>query len=712
MSASGASFYSSLALTASLIGIPHFVLISILRLRFQRCCAISAVMALRACTTPLVLLAKDSNTVAVTATQYKPLEIDKYVHGHHQTKQSLIESADANCIMCVLLRLNADHPHRKSLKSRVDESEFFSTFEVSFRGDWLELLLKSGDLVSETHLNPVGKEEYDDNVTFKFDNNTDGPRARKMLEQWVGNCTTSQHVQCRPDEARTSLPTRLLKIDNSGGRPTSRLVLRAEYPQNSRYVALSYVWGTGPINEKLRLLHSFFERLRKRMIIDELPSTFRDAMRVAIRLGAQHVWIDSLCILQDSVEDWRAEAAAMQDVYRNAYVTISALAGQNDRAGLFYDRDVALVAPTIVRVKPSSQEGALEFRHALETNHGWRLFFMHGNILISRAWCLQERLLSPRLIHFGANQLFWECRELAACELHPKFVQQAMLASRLLWKPLLAGPPGPAPYDLRDKIFTEWYDCVCMYTQCRLTESSDKLVAISGLANNMRRVLYETWPEKKHRYWFGLWEEDLRTALCWIVSGDKKRSLSYRAPSWSWASIDGIIHTPSTVKGFPSKTWFLSESDCNVHTEDEGQEGNENNSKLLLELTGPCAIIHTHDFGPIKTESGYRKVRCFTDCGSGAELTMPATTPGVYNSEPHIMFDDEEDTSEKALCMPIKTFRRNDNHSGYCLKGLVFSEVIGTGRYRRVGYLTANLATKEAAVNLFEPLQRKTIIVM
>jgi hypothetical protein len=151
---------------------------------------------------------------------------------------------------------------------------------------------------------------------------------------------------------------------------------------------------------------------------------------VVIRFGVQYVWVDSLCILQDSVEDWRAEAAAMQDVYRNAYVTVSALSGANDRAGLFYDRDIALVAPTIVRVKPSPEERALEFRHHLEKGYTWRFSFWYGNILNSRAWCLQERLLSPRVTHFGANQLFWECRKLAACELNPKYVRKSMLDSR------------------------------------------------------------------------------------------------------------------------------------------------------------------------------------------------------------------------------------------------------------------------------------------
>jgi hypothetical protein len=88
------------------------------------------------------------------------------------------------------LRGNANLPYRQS---RVDDSSFFPTIEVFFEADMLKV---SGDLRDESYLVPVGKKNYDDNITFEFDTNTDGPRARKMVEKWVGHCN-GYHDRCR-----------------------------------------------------------------------------------------------------------------------------------------------------------------------------------------------------------------------------------------------------------------------------------------------------------------------------------------------------------------------------------------------------------------------------------------------------------------------------------------------------------------------------------
>jgi hypothetical protein len=194
----------------------------------------------------------------------------------------------------------------------------------------------------------------------------------------------------------------------------------------------------------------------------------------------------------------------MQDVYRSAYITISSIAGRNDHAGMFHDRDIARVAPTVVGIRPSAHGTALLFRHDLEIGYAQDLSFGTDNILIRRAWCLQERLLSPRVLHFGANQLFWECREVTACEINPTNATAVITSGTVLWKPLLFVIVVPGLEDLWDKLFQEWYRCIYMYTTCKLTVPSDKLIAISGLANDMRCALQKTWPEKKHRYMVGL----------------------------------------------------------------------------------------------------------------------------------------------------------------------------------------------------------------
>lgn len=69
--------------------------------------------------------------------------------------------------------------------------------------------------------------------------------------------------------------------------------------------------------------------------LDDVPPTSTDAIQVALRLDIQYIWVDSLCIIQDSKRDWRREASRMADVYSKAYFTIFAdgRPGEDDRVG-------------------------------------------------------------------------------------------------------------------------------------------------------------------------------------------------------------------------------------------------------------------------------------------------------------------------------------------------------------------------------------------
>jgi len=113
------------------------------------------------------------------------------------------------------------------------------------------------------------------------------------------------------------------------------VVLRGEVGLGPTYTALSYCWGKKAIQEKLSLITTNFGRLRAGLPLYSLPKTNRDAISVTAQLGIGYIWIDALCIYQDSQDDWRTEAAMMQDVYKNSYLTISAVAGSDDHSGLF-----------------------------------------------------------------------------------------------------------------------------------------------------------------------------------------------------------------------------------------------------------------------------------------------------------------------------------------------------------------------------------------
>lgn len=247
-------------------------------------------------------------------------------------------------------------------------------------------------------------------MNFDFGPSNHDSKAWSIMETWMSKCLDS-HPQCNLPKTSTSYrPTRLLKLDNLH---TFRLVLGTECPPDLQYVALSYCWGKKPVERLLRLLQSTVEDLSREQPVESLPKTFRDAISVAQHFGVDYIWIDRLCIFQDSPEDWQREASTMQDVYRNALFSISALGAKDDQDGCFFERDPIKAAPTIVRFKLTKDGEEKAFRFGLEKGWSWRLSFV-TEPLAQRSWVVQERLLAPRTLHFGSKQVFWECRE-ASC---------------------------------------------------------------------------------------------------------------------------------------------------------------------------------------------------------------------------------------------------------------------------------------------------------
>lgn len=159
----------------------------------------------------------------------------------------------------------------------------------------------------------------------------------------------------------------------------------------------------------------------------------------------------------------------------------------------------------------------------------------------TRAWCLQERLLARRVLHFASSKLYYECRTTSATEEHEPPLRKPLLAP---WpaeahQSTAAGTQLPLQHSVREAMYQRWYKIVHEYMKRQLTVSADKLPALSGLAAEMCRLI---GPSEK--YLAGLWRGDLHRGLLWQAEGvslRKDASEPYRAPSWSWASLDGRI---------------------------------------------------------------------------------------------------------------------------------------------------------------------------
>lgn len=328
------------------------------------------------------------------------------------------------------------------------------------------------------------------------------------------------------------LPTRLLEIDEPAlGIPRVRNVASMK-EKNIQYITLSHCWGT---DELLTLRASTVDRLLSGIQVSELPLTFRDAIDIARKVVKKFLWIDSLCILQDSEDDWQAESSKMADIYSGSTCNVAASAAANASAGIFFERDDSLVRPCIVDSTGLSWKNntAIHFCDTQMFNQDFKT-----GPLRSRGWVMQEVLLAPRVLYLHQRQIWWECLGLLACEMYPRGLPGSITIGNahkgLSRIKSLKFATGWKSEDSREGL---WEKIIEDYSACQLARPEDKLIALSGIAKAMRAIL-------KDEYIAGLWKDKLYSQLLWRRPPNSlylERPVCYRAPSWSWASVDGPI---------------------------------------------------------------------------------------------------------------------------------------------------------------------------
>lgn len=286
----------------------------------------------------------------------------------------------------------------------------------------------------------------------------------------------------------------------------------------SRYACLSHCWGPPP--SPICTVSENIEDFRTKIPWERLSTTFRDAVNICRRLDIGHLWIDSLCIIQDSPEDWKQQSVQMGDIYENAFVTIAATKAKDGMGGCYSDRDPGYAnAQPIVEGLMYAREQIPKLK--LEMVDTERL------PLLSRGWVYQEMTLSPRVLHFCRQEVIWTCRT------HTRSESGANDKDRpTSWD---TGTKGYAASDLL------WYGSVNKYTHLALTFEKDRLPALAAVAQREAR----SRPESDH-YLAGLWQSTLLWDLLWQTyppttrdrpAARPKVAKEWRRPSWSWASV-------------------------------------------------------------------------------------------------------------------------------------------------------------------------------
>ncbi|KAI0863801.1 heterokaryon incompatibility protein-domain-containing protein [Xylaria cubensis] len=523
--------------------------------------------------------------------------IEEFTIRHHPKYENLIASAKNDCFICAWLLAGYPSPtmlensgndilaskdftvsckitHRSSRSSEKD-GFFGCSFSVS--SSWapefrLEVACLRGNRDSEFRYDrdqpPLSWEDLKAHPWLELDPNIGlTHHSLRAIKTWIARCE-AKHEHCY--KPPTFFPSRVIDVqdvelgtvclvdkekvieaickDRAAQDPVS-----TSYPP---YWTLSHRWGDP--KDILQLTKKVERDFRKSISTGDLTPTFRDAALLVRRLGFKYIWIDSLCIFQDSISDWQREAANMVHIYRNSYCNISAAAASQNpsKEGLFRKRrlNTRLLYPFVIKqnLDPENDE---------EADTPWMIWDdstwfneVEGAPLSTRGWVVQERFLATRVVHYTSNRIFWECLGGAHCEVglssriepiqtdNTGFAKtSAYKSTRLEIERYKINPGGPH-YRAIDtgnsgfRFHQQWGHIVSTYMSCNLTKPSDRFIAMSGIAKSFQETNGDT-------YMAGLWKSIFHVDLAWESrvgpSAMAKRVNDFYAPTWSWASIVG-----------------------------------------------------------------------------------------------------------------------------------------------------------------------------
>ncbi|KAI1075685.1 heterokaryon incompatibility protein-domain-containing protein [Whalleya microplaca] len=385
--------------------------------------------------------------------------------------------------------------------------------------------------------------------------NTGSRETGLLASEWLKTCRES-HKTCQHKTETTWYPTRLLHISEN----TIRLIYPRDEPEfKSHYATLSYCWGR---EEFLVLNSKTIADFEKAIPIHCLPRIFQETIKTVRALEIGYLWIDSCCILQgqdkDAIADWEREAGQMQEVYSHSYLNICSADSKSPSEGLFrsrrpQDSKIALLKWKCVRSQQPRYHYLVDARRWDATRDVLDgLSGLYKSHIISRAWVLQEIVLSSRLLLFTSKQIYWQCNELAASEDFPRAISLYTIEiwGNPFW--VLTNEDDETPEYQNVRITRKWFGLLDRYSEAKLTyPEKDIFRAIEGLGRRFGQLIGRDYQR-------GLLSGSLQLSLLWRPRYGTSGNRPLLAPDWHWAthSIHGSVD-------FKTYRKWLSEPDDN-----------------------------------------------------------------------------------------------------------------------------------------------------
>uniref|UniRef100_L2GDG3 Heterokaryon incompatibility domain-containing protein n=1 Tax=Colletotrichum fructicola (strain Nara gc5) TaxID=1213859 RepID=L2GDG3_COLFN len=390
-----------------------------------------------------------------------------------------------------------------------------------------------------------GKQTY---VGSPSNTTPDSLASMSLIQSWLRKCEIDHN--CGIKDRPSSMPSFLLDVSC---KQKVKLVSVTQ-DMRERYIALSYCWGVGIQKTMLKIGNK--NDLMSGLELHHFDPTIQDAMKVTRELNFQFLWIDALCIIQDDYDFKAKELGKMGNIYQCATFTIIASAAKDVKQGFLRDRHATIgpardmTAPQpIFKIKAYGKRGKhyVQVPILLTPYH-----FDYPEPWYTRAWTFQELLFSRRRLQYLNNRTTWSCYRgeqvvqhcdgwiIGKAHTHPGYgIAEQETFSDVME---ILKNPGDAQFK-SSELLEYWCELVDMYCTRKVTYQSDRLPAISAIAQEFAVAL-------KDKYICGIWKSDLPSGLLWssqFAQSDNKNPVRRPGPverpkpTWSWSAYDDDV---------------------------------------------------------------------------------------------------------------------------------------------------------------------------
>lgn len=397
-------------------------------------------------------------------------------------------------------------------------------------------------------------------------------RDAALVRRWLSFCDNYHDDMCNP------ISPNILESKPFLGVIDVKEMRLSKLPKGARYVALSYTWGSGAWSFRTTRANVKSLMAPGGLIEEEhtMPRTIRDSIQLVINLGERYLWVDALCIIEDSERSWALNSDVMNVVYGNAYFTICAADGDDAMAGLKALKNV----PETSKQNIVMYNKNLRLKCIQPAEH-----YIRQSKWDTRGWTFQERLLSPRTLIFVGGRMFFQCRCTA------RSVDIMTENEDAGWSIEFSLSPSLMLRKLPHQPLLVYKEALQLYMKRELTFNKDILAAFTGIGNLVCQTLGGSLVfglPSSHLDWALLWEfqsaasrrlkEDLESFPSWSWCGWKNDGMDCEYKSQMLVGIEDNLH--DWLMNHTWITWYIRDRNGNLRLVWDGSSATTQGSKV------------------------------------------------------------------------------------------------------------------------------------